>query len=458
MRSAGLAVCAMALWVEACGGKGPALIRFNVPVSEGDRSVVIALEVIETSSLTASAYDLDAFPAFAAPLRSGNTGRITALVYDRVLDDLFIDPGPIATITRGPTRPLPAAHEIFGGQVAGLDVTPLSSLSTAPPSIAALRLPALEACVPLRASEHALPTPTAAGLALGVHIPEHPSSFKGAGVLVDTDGGPFYIESSTVAVLIPPPGKPCGDSNGAPFYSGYQSPSGTLWLGGDCGFVWSVDIDLAMKAIVGDVLSSATHRDGVVAVDGPTTAPLTELFILGSHGQVDRIDGVSLLGTNELVMSLDAQMGLAWIGPGEVIAVSHAEDHVHHFSGKNDALETLPQATGAPTAVARTLALGPVVGTATGELYARRHGEWSRLPGATPSSGVRAIAAYRSTFVVLYDDGGLRQYSTASGSLCAASFSLGATSGAQLIAVTDDSILLVGNPTGPTLAYRWLEP
>jgi hypothetical protein len=364
----------------------------------------------------------------------------------------------------GTTRALPAPRAIYRGGVTGVMEAPWVPLPSVPAPLDRFRLPA-EACARFDAKEYPIASSSPAQLAVGVVVFEHPSTFKGTGVLVDTGDGLFYVESSTVTRLARPPGRSCGSVMDAPFYSGFQAAGGALWLGGDCGYIWAADVDLAARAITGNVAGGATHRDDLYGLDGARSGTLSELFVLGKNGQVDRIDLKTELSTNLFVMNSDPRptrkLGMVEVAPGQVAAITSSVASAFFADGEHVTLERLPDAPSvAPTTIAWTQALGLVVGTATGEIYVRRQGVWRRLRGATSGNGVRTIASYRTTFVALFEDGGLRQYSTETESLCDPVLSIGGFDDATFIAVSGEAIMLIGGFGRGTngLYYRWLEP
>jgi hypothetical protein len=122
-------------------------------------------------------------------------------------------------------------------------------------------------------------------------------------------------------------------------------------------------------------------------------APL-EVFSLAEGGEVERYDGTAWTQVGMLRGTFRVG-GLAWIGPGEAIAVSQVDDRVMRHRAGETAYET-PSDEGY-AAAAHVPGLGTLIGGVQGALFLDRGSGFVGL-GAPFSGQVHAIAPFEDGF------------------------------------------------------------
>lgn len=451
-----------AILLAACGA--PRELRLDLPISAGDRSVVLAVAAVDEDGspsprwFAAEVDEAGRIDPILLPIELARPVDVVVALYSEPLDVLFLDPGELHAPSPGqPSRGLPAPRSVqrttaMAGEAPRWSIGEVSDVA-----LSAARLPALPDCVPLEGRAFALPTSRKALFAVSARATHTPPGLPGPGFLVGTEGRKLYwVESSTVVELQPTVAGPCGgDDSGIPqFYDAYAEPSGTVWLTSRCGELHAVTVDLGGAKLVGGVAESTQHRDAVVAIDGPATGEVRVFFTTSDSGQVERHDLTTSLSTiltaagtrgeGEVAYVSDEDTLFAWTGLPSLLSTGLSGDREEVLPGLGERAR--------PVSVSRAGALGFVAGTTGGATFFRRRAAWSPL-GAEPGRRVLSIAPFRGSVLILNDAGRLSQYSPARSELCEPlDVAPTAPARALRVAAGETAAIVIGEGG----EYRWL--
>ncbi len=174
----------------------------------------------------------------------------------------------------------------------------------------------------------------------------------------------------------------------------------TIYLYGPSGTVAEGTPQLAFQTTRPPVLLTNALN---AWLDGPRDDRVpAELFALDDSGAIEHFDGTrwrTLLDPGP-ARSFLGHGGIAWIAPGEAIAVGSLQSQIirHHDGALY--IEDLP--TGAadrPSSVAVIPNVGTVVGTDRGALYLDRGGSWELMESPLDGKGVVGIVPFLDGFI-----------------------------------------------------------
>ncbi|MCK6548531.1 hypothetical protein L6R52_21975 [Myxococcota bacterium] len=393
-RIAALAVLAVLAALSACASSEPVI---EVPAA--GFAAMIVVFVSEAGEPSAAAIDLGgrAEPYVTFPAARATRGRLYALGYPCGLDRLGVPEGWLDVVATG--RALPEVHTLVAADV--VDGRASTFASASPAELAAVRIrgeaaPAPSPCLTL--------TGTSITLADGV---EQQLRFV---VGLDADRALFATVDGTFRIL---EGGVARDvttlSTSTPHLGAFFGADGELWLAGAGGRVVRGELSSGLSEL--PPLASRSGRTQIW-LDGPRSAGgSVELWAVTDERAFEVFDGTSWTilyqGTGEL---LGSRGGVAWLAPGEAMAVGPAGERLLHVRDGVVEEVTLPLEPGdVPTAIRFVEGIGVVVGSEAGVVAIRRDERWETI-----DTGARArifsIAPLGDGFVFGGRGGVLTQY------------------------------------------------
>jgi hypothetical protein len=205
--------------------------------------------------------------------------------------------------------------------------------------------------------------------------------FDGERALIATTDARVYFAGSGGVT-------PLGTAAPVTIGSGYLAPDGELVVAGANGrtFKGPVEPELALVEI------ASGESGGLFRwIDGPKQGGTLELFGVTNLGALERFDGASWSVLFPPQGIEDWKRGVAWIAPGEAIAVGLSAPIVRTSSAgveveEADNLDPL-------TSVAHVPGLGTFAGTLAGTVLMNRGERWELLPSSPLELPATAIAA-----------------------------------------------------------------
>ena len=388
-----LAASGLATLLAACSSPDP-LVWLPFPPADDAKSLIVGVE--RGGELRVWAIDLEEpKPNFTLPIAADGRFRLEALAYPESLDGLRIPPGEIVHDATG--RYLPATEQIFTGEVRQLEISQdWLRTDRRPAGLERFRTEFGRApCADFRATSLTMSTnshgrfaiPTGGSLALA-------GTFNGKLFLVG-DAGVREIETQP---------------SGAHVTGGFRDASGTLWLGGHDGAVWTATISdrLVLTATTSNP-SGGTMR-WLAGQSDEAGADIVALTVEGAflHYAGGRWNKVHQFPDGH---TSNDHGGVAWIGPGEAVAVWPYSSQIVRLKQGRAQPESTP-ATSGLTAVRHTAHLGTVVGTAVLSILIREGGRWITYGPESGSgfTGVGAIRAHEDGLIFGIAVGAVRQY------------------------------------------------
>ncbi len=453
--------------LAACSNGDPQTIRVDLPITPAHRAAIVAVEDSALGELqvhAARVLEDGTITPIGLALPGDAELSLTGLLYEDTLDALGIQQGRLPPFSGEPFRSLPTAAARFSARVKGGSATGWSPLAQRPETVAAFRLEALQPCVGFTMTSSASGLNDDVDFLTAVQVPGTPN-LSGRGALMGTGEQLYYFESGRFFELDRPDSRPCGgDVIPARYRGAYQAPDGSIWLTARCGEIWRATLNLEAMRIEGLPTQSASHRDSAGTIVGPIQgdAPPDELFVLGhSNGVWDRVDPSSnqLETLYQYAMASEGDYGRqAYLGPGHAVAIWEELAELVRYRDGVVSLEEPSQRGVGLSALAHHPSFGTIVGDVQGRLLVQRgQTSWEDIADPGLLTRVRNISIYGGTFVYLDARRNLRQYSTETSSFCEP-VPNPLEDKANLIAVIDDQLLLIGNREDGEVRYRWLRP
>jgi hypothetical protein len=343
---------------------------------------------------------------------------VYALLYAATLDAMRVTPGPQTVVSASD----PGSFLLSGAAAMSQGGATLGPLG----DIWAIDLPAIARWTEVVPT--ALPTsvydlkidvvPEASCVELDIKTFPTDSRYDGSmavaidahNVLAATTDGHFFRATTSSAVRL------TAVATTTPHLAGFTSASGEIWLLGHNGTVARGRPETGFT-----VVGHTASQTGVTwaFLDGPRDASPFELYAVTDQQVLEHYDGRSWQ-----ILAQDPRpndnapwaAGVAWIAPGEALALGpKINTLLHHHGGVLDE-EPLPIASDDfATTVAFIPRLGVVVGTDRGKLYQPQGSEWREIVGAHSNGSVRLIVALDEGLLYGGTDGDLEQYRPAIG-------------------------------------------
>jgi hypothetical protein len=368
----------LAMSLAACS---PAVEVLTMPALRTGGLVVVTIP--DDGPWTAHALDIgaDVPDRINVPVPSGARASLYALQYSCGLEGLGLRPGPIAVVDTPNGRPLPPRPPNIAEATwqSGQDHLDWEGRDALPEALTALRLEGSppSPCIHFRPTVVPIAEEDDAELMVPLGDDE---------VLVSTRDGRFFRVTRAGAVRI------TALSTTTPHLGAFRAADGTIWLRGHDGRLVYGDLD---RGFVEHPARAEPSGDIRVWMDGPRTDAPFELYSVTREGTLEHFDGRAwtvlerLRGTRA-----DKWGGVAWLAPGEALAVGPRPTALIHASPSEVVLEELQPTDSIRelTSVAFLPELGPVVGGDMGFLYLYEDDVWRGRFDTPLSLPVHAIA------------------------------------------------------------------
>ncbi|MCK6547534.1 hypothetical protein L6R52_16920 [Myxococcota bacterium] len=372
-------VGAIALSLVACA---PSVDVLTMPGLRTGGLVVITL----SDDAAPAAYALDVGAEvpdrISVPVPRGARASLFAVQYSCGLDALGLRAGPVAIVDAPAGRPLPPRPPVLRGATwqSGQDRLEWSVLDALPDALRTLRLEGTAPSPCIHFNPTVVPLADDADAEVMVELAED-------AVLAATRDGRFYRVTRAGAERL------TSLSTTTPHLGAFRAADGTLWLRGHDGRVVYGDLE---RGFVEHPARATPSNDLRVWLDGPrTTDDPFELFAVTREGSFEHFDGATwrvldtLHGTRT-----DRWGGVAWLGPGEALAVGPRPNALVRATDGTVRVEELqpPDSIRELTSIAFVPSLGPAVGGDLGFLYLLDEGTWRGRLETPLSRPVQAIA------------------------------------------------------------------
>jgi hypothetical protein len=371
--------CALA----ACGDPAARELRLDLPISETDRSVVIAVHA--GGRLEVYARDIDAnreIAPIARKLDGAGDARVTALFYGRALTELALAEGELAPLEDG--RPLPRANKTIEAEVAGGELGAWDQTIAVDPAVESFRFEHDLPCGTFTPSTIAVPAAARARLAFSLG--------GGAVMTAHDDGTLVWVERDREPVVL---------STGRMFYDALEDPTGAIWLAGGGGEIWRGDVDRTQSPpqLALAPMTSIGHLANVLFIDG---APPNELFAVTEDRFVHHFDGTSWR-TLQQINNRGRPTGIAYLSSG--VALSAWGDClcvIRHDGDSYGEIE-VPANSISSNGISSILhdpSYGTIAGTFIGEILEAPidSGVWTKRVGTYATIEVTSVVRYRDAF------------------------------------------------------------
>ena len=369
------------------------------PLPPADEAKALVIGVHRSSGFEVHAVDLAPHaPTFEIPIDAGGGEevRLEALAYRVPLARLGLVEGPVGAAEGASARPLPPAWDVHETVVRGGVVTTGWAESEQPSgALSGFRIKdGVSPCLAVTSRTFEVNSESPGVLAVPL----------GDGrVLASTSDGDrkaYVVTASGTHALSPP----------TRLLSGFRSGDGSVWLGGERGQMWRATVTDQVSLI--RAVGSSTPAEDLRWLDGRYDGVELEAFALTGYGTVHRFSRGQWTSVHQFA-SLpgdDLRAGVAWVGPGEALAVWRYDRRLVRWRNGDTRLIESPDPHGL-VAVADVPGIGVVVGTRSGDAIIRRNDRWWPVgPQHGRSEGTAAIAAFEGGFVYTPDAGRLGQY------------------------------------------------
>jgi hypothetical protein len=364
--------------LAGCGAEDAFFAR--LPEPESALSVVFVLESEDAIAIEARAVNKGHVEPVTLDFDRLGRSALWVLYYDRPLSDVGLVSGPVLVRDQGGApleRPNRVRRTVFlGGELGEWTIEP--ELSERLRLLEVDRLPSPSPCPSLE-QEVTFQLESRAPAAFALRL-------DGERALLGTDDGRIYVATASGVMLI----------GVAPMSieSGVLAPNGELIVGSAGGRTFRGTFEPTIELRETERGSSG---DAFLVLDGPSTGDSNELFAVTSSGAFEHFDGTTWKTLVE-PSGHDWKRGVAWIRPGEGVAV-----------GLVDAIVRAIGDAAAPEEVERTEpfirveqvpGIGTFASTLGGALWIDRGDRWEMVPGSPIDLGVSALAPFPGGLVL----------------------------------------------------------
>lgn len=328
------------------------------PLRNSAKAMVLAIEPAGSPGAIDRAYALSlSTPVQPISFVADDISRITALLYDRSLEELSLTEGPLMrAVPPAPSRELPAADEAFALELPG-------GRSWAPSERRSVdfKIAAASPCPQLSAT--AVEIDALSGQPdTGVNIDNE------SALVFFSDGGWWRI-----------------DPNGATrvaererVRAAWRADTGDLWIVTSTGTLLRGDLERGFT-----VTATLPPTFDGAAIDGSHFPAPLELFIMIDDKMLARFDGQEVRVVDDRHESGGAEIDVAWVEAGTAIAIGQLERALLRYENGAAREELFQQIFNveSPSALMHHPRLGSFLGTNNGFFYRRALGEpnWNPL-------------------------------------------------------------------------------
>lgn len=219
-----------------------------------------------------------------------------------------------------------------------------------------------------------------------------------------------------------------------PTWGALMESADTLWLSGREGLLWRVRIDREARIV--DVLERhqldawvttletppITRRPQFRYLGGQSSATSVEIFLLSIEGVLARFDGTTITELARFpVGRTDARAGLAYLGPGEAVAVHTVSPDLMLVTDRDQVrlIRLNDQQLAGVSGVGLIPGFGVLASDAVGNVFRSATGRtWERFTQIDNSFGADAFLAYHGGFFAGGPTGFLQQWRGDKARLC----------------------------------------
>jgi hypothetical protein len=398
------------LWIlalAACSDPEPERFRLEVPIEDGDRAMIVGVEV--GSSAMVNAIAIGEAGTIDQPLDIGfpleDELAVTALLYRQTLDDLSLEAGAIqAESDPEKQRPLPRADRVE--RITVRDGAPSEwAESELPRPLDELRITAPDRCGAF--------VPRAVPIGEGGQ-PVFVLALDDRWVLVATNTRLLPGESPSVVFLDRDGNAVRQTGLPSSFFDGYREDGGTIWLGGEGGVVYRATFTSNPEPSLAVVATSTVgSREDIISLVGPPSGAPFEQFALttnrdpnGQWGAFEWFDGQRWIQPG---LRRNTPHDATWVAPGYGLFASFYRETLVY--GARDGAEIEIQVAsivfGSVVEIEAMPGLGLVAGTSGGEVHLMRDGVWSLIANVNTET-INGLARYEDGLVYLSGDNMIR--------------------------------------------------
>lgn len=392
----------------ACGsgeGEPRAALRLELPVRAEHRAALVAVESEnskrgdETSLYALSIAETTGIEMpLVGPIADGDELALTALLYDRTLDELYLQAGEVELVQAGASaRALPDPDTIERAQLkSGDTAAEFLRVTEVPTSVADLRISSPFTCGDFEVLQIPLGTNSTVRFLLTV----------GTGVLVSAANGErYFVRADGVVPLISPQ---------VEFYEAFVAEDGAIWLGAENGEVWRGTLapdgcessNVPCERLDAVVRARVGVRTQILSLDGPRTANPDELYVLSYDGELVRLDFVN--DQQRLIYDFADEPhtvrrigAVAWLKSNEVVAVFDNERAPIRFIDDTVRTEPFALLQDELNRVIHIPGFGTLIGSFCGRIFRNISGSaggWELVGGKPGTDLVLGLVEYEEGF------------------------------------------------------------
>jgi hypothetical protein len=363
-------VLLLALGCEA----DPIALRLDVPISPGDRSAIVGIELGSRVRVHAAAISAGGtIDPIAFEFALDEPVAVTGLLYDRELADLDLTPGPLVEeLDPARQRPIPTPGRIQRTVIAEATALEWREEADLPPALLAYRIPSPDPCGGFDAE--AIPLGDGGEPTFALALDDR-WALIGASTRRAPSESPHVFFADRDGNVVKLDGMPSS------FFDGYREDGGTFWLGGERGVVYRATFVRDPSPRL-DVVASSTvvSREDIISIVGPASGSPREQFALTTNrgpdeewGAFEWFDGA---GWSVPGLRRNTPHDATWVEAGFGLFASFYRDQTVY--GARDGVETSIDVTslvfGSVIEIESMPGLGLVAGTSAGEVHLERPG------------------------------------------------------------------------------------
>lgn len=387
-----LLVCAVAAAAPSCALSAEVL---EVPVQGALALLVVTIPEGGPAEVVALALDGEAAQIVSLPPRA-EPRSVYVLRYPCTLASLGLTEGRLEVAVEGPSRPIPEPDSAIVAMTRGATRSAWTAISPSPlpAEVAALglALPAeiVSPCLSFDIASHRLPVEEGDFVTVALPLGDDRA-------LIGTKAGRFFRVSRGALVEL------AGLGAGTPRTTSFATDAGELWLIGGDTRVLRGDLERGFEQ--GPSVRSEFEHAWV------SSAPSGDLeaFLVTSGRVIEHFDGEAWSILDSVAGSTIAEGGIAWVAPGEAIAVGHADRALVRYRGERSVREELPLGMGDYPITVASLAAGELAGSRNGLVFRKEDGTWRLLATAHAGRRVRVILPLPGGAMMYGGTGGIFQ-------------------------------------------------
>lgn len=346
------------LWLMIAGCSYEEQLALTPPLRNSAKTMVLAIEPTGGQGSIDRAYAVSLSTA-VQPINfdADNISQITALLYDRTLEELELVEGQLMRADpSAPSRDLPAADEAFA-----LDLPDARAWAPSENRRVDFKIPAASPCPQLTATAVEIDTLTGQP-ETGVNIDNE------SALVFFSDGGWWRVDPNGATRV----------ADRERVRAAWRADTGDLWIVTSTGTLLRGDLErgFTVTATLPIALEGA-------AIDGSHFPAPLEMFIMIDDKMLARFDGQGARVVDDRHEAGGAEIDVAWVDAGTAIAIGQLERALLRYengAGREELFQQIFNVE-SPSSLMHHAQLGSFLGTNNGFFYRRRLGEptWNPL-------------------------------------------------------------------------------